>query len=96
MLLIEFNHVLFLLHQSIFHSSVLQVVQDSTVLPALIGSQILLTDMVEFSHVLFLLYQSIFHSSVLQVVQDSTVLPAYRMTNITAIVEFNHLCSSYI
>ena len=30
---IEFNHVL-LLHESIFHSSVLQVVQDSTVLPA--------------------------------------------------------------
>ena len=44
----------------------------------------------------FLLYQSIFHSSVLQVVQDSTVLTAYRITNITDMVEFNHLFSSYI
>ena len=53
---IEFNHVL-LLYQSIFHSSALQVVQDSTVLTTYRITNI--TDMVEFNH-LFSSYIRVF------------------------------------
>ena len=74
--MVEFNHPLFLLYQSIFHNSVLQVARASSVLTLHIGSQILLTHMVEFNHVLFLLYLTPFHNYALQVVQASSVLTA--------------------
>ena len=74
--MVEFNHDFFLLHQSIFHNSVLQVAWDSSVLTLHIGSQKLLTDMVEFNHFLFLLYLTLFHNSVTQDVWASSVLTA--------------------
>ena len=89
--MVEFNHVFFLLYQSVFHSAVPQVVQDSTVFTAYRITNI--TDMVEFNH-LFSSYIRVFFIvlcyKLCRLDQFSLHIEGSQML-LKNMVEFNHL-----
>ena len=72
--MVEFNHLLLLLHRGMFSQFCGTILHRLVQLLMNKASQRFLKDMVEFNHPLFLLYHSIFHNSALQVARGSSVL----------------------